>query len=227
MNIDYYKIAEDLRSYHSLEAREEVLEELYHNAIRTLKSVYLFKNFDEYEVQLRASKNESKMEVYWNALYYEKLIDYIKISIAFETYNKAILIENGVLVHLIKKSKKTNELYKIQNKGLPVKIEEFKRACAFKRDSFFENYYLEGLRLGYPTISYSTTLNENYQNIINLNQDLLLRLKEINEKRNRLHFFTEFSGAFEVEFHLKKWRQIMESANETITMKLKERLDRK
>lgn len=221
MNIDFDNIVEDLRPYHSSEAGAEILEELYHNAFRTIKHVYIFQNFDKYEIQLRDSKNEDKNEIYWNALYYEKLIDYIKISVAFETYNKALLIEYGILVHKIRKSRETKVLHKKQNDGFPITIKEFKEVCKFKREGNFGDYYLDGLQIGYPTISYRDTLNEHYQKIINLDDDLLFRLKEISEKRNRLHFFTDFKGGFVAESHLNKWRQIMKSSTETIERKIR------
>jgi len=68
----------DIAAYFETEQKKRVLEELFYNAYRTIKSVYIFKNFDEYLIQLRSGKNEDKKEVYWNASYYEKLIDYVK-----------------------------------------------------------------------------------------------------------------------------------------------------
>ena len=210
------KILEDTRAYYSKEYGERILEELFFNAYRTIRSVCIFKNFDEYVIQLKSDKNEDKKEIYWNVAYEEKLTDYIKISIAFENYNKATLIQNGYLVHKIQKSPKTKEFFKAQNNGDPVKIDEFKTVCVFIRKRPSEKYYLEGLSNGFPTISYSQTLNEKYQKIIGLDQTLLYRLKELNEKRNKLHFFTDFKGAFRVDSHIEKWKFIKECAIETI-----------
>ena len=87
---------EDLICYlENLYEKNRIIWELFSNALRTLESVYLFKNFDEFCRQLRSNKQEDKQEVYWNASYYEKLIYYVKISIAFETYNKAYLLRSG------------------------------------------------------------------------------------------------------------------------------------
>ncbi len=55
------------------------------NAHRIINSVYLFKNFDEYCRQLKSDRQEDKQKIYWTASYDEKLIDYIKIIVAFET----------------------------------------------------------------------------------------------------------------------------------------------
>lgn len=214
-------IIEDTRAYYSVAYGERILEEIFYNAYRTIRNVYLFEKFDDYVSQLISDKNEDKKKEYWKASYYEKLNDFVKISIAFENFNKAILIKQGYLVHKIKKTDRTKELHKIQNKGEPVLIEEFKKISSFKRDRIVEKYYLEGLQNGFPTITYSQTLNESHQKIIKLDSELLYRLKEINNKRNRLHFFTDFKGAFEVNSHVEKWRFIKEESIKTIERQIK------
>jgi hypothetical protein len=208
-------IVEDTRVYYSEDFAERVLEELFYNAYRTIQNVYLFKHFDEYIDQLKANENEDKKEVYWNASYYEKLNDYIKISIAFENYNKAILIQKGYMVHKIQKTELTKDLFKKQNNGEPVTIAEFRAICNFIQKRPFDKFYLEGLQNGFPTITYSKTLNESYQKIIGLDPDLLYHLKGLNDKRNKLHFFTDFKGAFKVDSHIEKWTFIKEKALHT------------
>ncbi len=142
---------EDTAAYLSIDKKQRVLEELYYNSFRTIKSVYIFKNFEEYTIQLKADKNEDKKDVYWNASYYEKLIDYVKISIAFENYNKAVLIENGYLVHKIKKDENTKELFKKQQSGIPIKIEDF---LSVAKESINTNskIFLTGLTSNFETI---------------------------------------------------------------------------
>lgn len=221
MEISINDITEDCRAYYSLDYGERILDELIFNAYRTIKSVYLFKNLDDYVSQLKSDKNEDKNEQYWNAVYYEKLMDYVKISIAFENFNKALLIEKGYLVHKIQKKVETKDFYKRQNEGKPIKIDEFKTVCSFKQDKIKGKYYLEGIQNGFPTISYSDTLNPNYQEIIQLDNDLLIWLKEINQKRNKLHFFTDFKGGIEVKSHIMKWRFIMSKSIEIIESKYK------
>jgi len=221
MNLTLNDIVEDTRAYYSKEYAERILEELFFNAYRTLKSVYIFRNFEEYLIQLKSDKNQDKKEEYWNASYYEKLTDYVKISIAFENFNKAVLIEKGYLVHKLKRSTATKELYKAQNNGEPIKIKELKSVCSFIKERPVTKYYLDGLQRGFPTISYSETLNNNYQSIISLDSELLHKLKEINNLRNRLHFFTDFKGAFEHNSHISKWTFIKETAINTIEEKIK------
>lgn len=211
---------EDTPAYLSIDKKQRVLEELYYNSFRTIKSVYIFKNFEEYTIQLKADKNEDKKDVYWNASYYEKLIDYVKISIAFENYNKAVLIENGYLVHKIKKDENTKELFKKQQSGIPIKIEDF---LSVAKESINTNskIFLTGLTSNFETINYHQTLSDNYQAIICIDNELCYRLKEINEKRNRLHFFTDFKGAYEVNSHIKLWTFIKDKSIETIELPLK------
>lgn len=217
MNLSKSDIVEDTRAYYSENFGERVLEELFFNAYRTIRSIYIFRNFEEYVIQLKGDKNEDKKEIYWNASYYEKLTDYVKISIAFENFNKATLIQNGYLVHKIQKNPKTKELYKKQNnRKEPIKISDFTAICGFTRESPDEKYYLEGLQKGFPTISYTRTLNEHHQKIIGLDPTLLYRLKELNDKRNKLHFFTDFKDAFKVESHIEYWKYIKETSITTI-----------
>ena len=218
LNPDYL---EDTAAYINSDRKERILTELYFNSYRTLNGVYLFKNFDEYVQQLKSDKNEDKKEIYWNASYYEKLIDYVKISIAFETYNKAILLDNGYLIHKIKKDSNNKNLFDIQKKGFPVKIDEFMKVSQIENDRLENKMYLSGLTDNFDTISYSVTLNDNYQKIIGLDRELCGRLKEINNNRNRLHFFTDFKGAFEVNGHIKKWTYIKKVAFDTIENKSK------
>lgn len=214
---------EDTAAYLDETKRKIILSELFFNAFRTIKNVYIFKNFDEYEAQLRASTNEEKKEVYWNASYYEKLIDYIKIGVAFETYNKAVLLNAGILVHKIKNSSLTKAFFKVQSNGIPVRYDEFlDHVGTLKDNNRKEGIYLNGLTEYFQTIKYSETLNESYQEIIGLNEDLLFQLKKMNEKRNRLHFFTDYKGAFEVSRHIANWKFIMTKSIETIEGPLKE-----
>ncbi|RAV28043.1 hypothetical protein [Sinomicrobium soli] len=182
------------------------------NAYRIIKSVYIFTHFDEYCRQLRSDKQEDKQEIYWNASYYEKLIDYIKIITAFETLNKAVLVKKGILIHKIEHSKLNKELYKQQSAGKPVKISDF-YLDGYPEITVRRNITeFNGLAKSMATINFSHTLNEEYQSVLNLDKKLVYYLKEINLKRNRLHLYTDFHGAFSVEHHIEKWRFIKETS---------------
>lgn len=55
-------------------------------------------------------------------------------------------------------------------------------------------------------------MNDNYQEILKLDKNLVHHLKDINKKRNRLHFYSDFTGAFRVDSHIAKWKFIKESS---------------
>lgn len=135
---------------------------------------------------------------------------------AFENYNKAVLIKNGYLVHKIKKNGLHKELFKMQDNVQPVKIADFKKVCGFKLENRHSKYSLDGLQKNLQTINYSETLSEKFQEIIGIDATLVSRLKEIYEYRNKLHFYTDFKGAFQVDLHIDKWRFIKDTSIATI-----------
>jgi hypothetical protein len=217
---------DDTAVYLDIDRKERILVELFHNAFRTIKSVYLFQIFAEYIKQLQSVKQEDKKEVYWNVSYHEKLIDYVKISIAFETFNKAILLQNGLLIHKIKSQKDTKQFSVLQRAGKPINASDFVSHVGTTKDDK-NRIFLNGLTSYFETIKYSDTLNENYQAIICLDKVLLSHLKKINIERNRLHFFTDFKGAFEVNSHISKWEFIMKYSIDTIEKPLKLRYNKR
>ena len=80
---------------------------------------------------------------------------------------------------------------------------------------------LNGLTKNLSTINFSHTLNENYQAILKQDEDLVGYLKEINQKRNRLHFYSDFKGAFSVQHYISKWQFIMEQSQTVIGEEMK------
>ncbi len=157
-----YKLDEDVKLYYDTGySKTRFLWELITNADRVINSVYLLKNFDEYSRQLRSNKQEDKQEIYWNAAYHEKLIDYIKIIVAFETLNKALLIKNGILIHKID-GKFNRQLQKKQDKGTPIEIKEFFQNNYTNIDFVRRKAELNGLLKNLSTINFSHTLNDEY-----------------------------------------------------------------
>lgn len=181
------------------------------NSDRIINSVYLFKHFDDYCSQLNSDRQEDKLEVYWKASYYEKLIDYIKIIVAFETMNKALLLKNGFLIHKID-HRHDKKLQKKQATGIPITLNEFYTNNYTNIDWIRKEANLNGLMQNYPTINFSHTLNDHYQEILQLDKELVQHLKVINQKRNKLHFYSDFTGAFEVSRHIAKWKFIKENS---------------
>jgi len=168
------KYSKDIVAYQTKSIYSLILiNELLHNSLRTIKSVYIFKNFEEYCRQLKSDKQEDKLEIYWETSYGEKLIDYIKISVAFETFNKAQLLKKGIIVHKIN-PKFDKKISKVQTRGIPVKMTDFfknklETVNLFDKENEFFGAFYESC----STINYAHTLNENYQEYINLENQLL------------------------------------------------------
>jgi hypothetical protein len=131
------------------------------------------------------------------------------------------LLDNGFIVHQIKKNSLNAYLFTDQQNGIPIRAADFLQVSEETSDMFDNKIYLTGFRENFSTLNYSMTLSEKYQEIIQLDKELCYRLKEINEKRNQLHFFTDFKGAFELKSHISKWRYIMANSIQTIETKLK------
>lgn len=217
-----FELNEEIELYYDTgHSKKRLLWELLNNSYRVINSVYIFKNFEEYGRQLASARQEDKNEVYWNGAYHEKLIDYIKIIIAFETFNKVLLIKKGILIHKIDKDF-NKQLERKQSRGIPIKIEDFFQNNNTSIDFVRRNAELNGLNKNLATISFSQTLNDHYQSILGLDKELVNHLKDINVKRNRLHLYSDFKGAFNVSHHIKKWKYI----KETSIVIIKNELDR-
>jgi hypothetical protein len=192
------KYLDDTKVYLNREKRMAIVLELLHYAYFIYDRVYVFKNFDAYAESFRV---EPKSDVYWNGLHYEKMIDHIRICTAFENYNKAVLLSKDILVHAAdQNSNKT--YYKQQKAGLPVLIDEFMKTNPFMQEEPYKAWYLSGLSPNFNTITFSQTLKPGYQELVALDPRFLGYLTNINIKRNRLHFYKNYSGAFEVNRHL-------------------------
>lgn len=216
-----YKIEDEIKLYYDNGySQKRILWGLISNAHRMIHSVYIFKHFEEFCRQLESDKQEDKKEIYWAGSYDEKLIDYIKIVVAFETFNKALLIKNNILIHKID-HKFNKKLYKKQQNGVPIPIQEFYEGNYSNLDVRKRTAELNGLTKNLSTINFSHTLNDYYQAILNHDKDLVGYLKEINLKRNRLHLYSDFKGAFSVQHFIAKWKFIMETSQSIITDEMK------
>lgn len=196
------KYLDETKVYLSREKRMDIVLELLHYAYFVYDRVYIFKNFEAYAESFRV---EPKSDVYWNGTHYEKMIDHIRICTAFENYNKAVLLSKDVLVHTADPNS-NKVLYKQQKAGLPVFIDEFLKANNFIQETPHKEWHLSGLTPNFNTITFSQTLKSGYQDMINLHTRFLGYLTSINMKRNRLHFYKNYDGAFEVNRHLESIR---------------------
>lgn len=196
------KYLDETKVYLSPEKRMDIVLELLHYAYFIYDRVYVFKNFDAYAESFRV---EPKSDVYWNGLHYEKMIDQIRICTAFENYNKAMLLSKDILVHTADPNS-NKAFHKQQKAGLPILLNEFLKTNTFVQDAPHKEWFLSGLTPNFNTITFSQTLKPGYQEVINLDPRFLGYLTNINIKRNRLHFYKNYAGAFEVNRHLDSIR---------------------
>jgi len=199
----------------------KMIWEVSQNALRMIKGVYRFKYFEEYISQKKSSNQEDKKSEYWTASYHELIVDYIKISIAFENYNKVALLRKGYLIHKIDR-KFNKKLYKNQVNGIPVKVEDFLKNNFTSFESSNSKAKLNGLNEKLFTINYLDTLNDRHQEIIGLEPQFIVELKKINKKRNQLHFFIDFKGAHEVNRYIQQWTYIKDMSLDLIEKQFKE-----
>ncbi len=192
------KYLDETKVYVNREKRLDIVLELLHYVYFIYDRVYVFKNFDAYAESFRL---EGKSDVYWNGLHHEKMIDQIRICTAFENYNKAVLLSKDILVHTVHPNS-NRAFFKQQKAGLPILLDEFLKTNTFVQDAANKEWYLSGLTPNFNTITFSQTLKPGYQEVIGLDTRFLGYLMNINVKRNRLHFYKNYAGAFEVNRHL-------------------------
>jgi hypothetical protein len=192
------KYLDETKVYLNREKRMDIVLELLHYTYFIYDRVYVFKHFEAYAESFRI---EPKSDVCWNGLHYEKLIDQIRICTAFENYNKAILLSKDILVHTAD-ANSNKAFYKQQKAGLPITLDEFLKTNSFVQEGPHKEWYLSGLTPNFNTVTFSQTLKPGYQDVINLDPAFLGYLANINVKRNRLHFYKNYAGAFEVNRHL-------------------------
>jgi len=184
---------DETQAYVNEHERLKVAWELLSYANMLYSRVYVFKNYGAFAQSFDANPPSSE---YWEGLSYEKLIDDIKICTAFENYNKSVLLSKGVVIHLIDTRK--NRVLAKRQKSTPVLISDFLKSNKFIQKDRFSGLYLEGFQ-NFNTISFSRTLTDSYQEFIDLDSRFLGYLKNLNEKRNRLHYLKNYHGAYRVQ----------------------------
>lgn len=211
---------DDTKGYLNEEERLADSWELLVYAHMLYHRVYVFKNFDAFSKSFHIrDHNDNPPPEYWEGLSNEKLIDQIKICTAFENYNKAVLLSKGFIVHNIDE-KKNRDLAKEQRLR-PISILDFNKTNSFVKNDYSNELFLDGLK-DFTTISFSRTLSPAYQEIIRLEDRFLNYLKNLNEKRNRLHFYKNYAGAFRVETYLENLKYAMTYGTHLLKLKIDE-----
>ena len=121
------------------------------------------------------------------------ILDAIKIITCFENFFKAELLLKGYVIHRIVCNKRYAIFSKHQEKT-PIRISDIKRAEGLLGKKKI-NYVFKSLNE--TTIIFSIFLNRRgYQSILKFPQRLYDILKDINEKRNTLHYLAGQSAAY-------------------------------
>lgn len=122
------------------------------------------------------------------------LIDWIRVSICFENYMKAILLQKGYLIHQINKEIPELENLAKSQKKRPIPVSEFQEINLILDKKVSRERLKEGLKL--QTIQFNLLLKTKYQNKIQLPAGIHKIITEINKKRNNLHFYHEAENSY-------------------------------
>lgn len=149
-------------------------------------------------------------------LIFEHLVDNIRIILFFENYMKAVLIKKGFCVHNLKKEKDEYRILAESQYNKPISIHEIRAATDLKNISDLNGHFLKGLKS--TTVNFSTLLSKNYCSFNNLDEDLILSLKNISKDRNKLHFnnHTEFYFSPKKIALIKKIASFVDQQNEVL-----------
>ena len=171
---------------------------LLHNSIKMFKSANIIKNIDKYHVLVESLRKKNKGNIdhiknfdIIDVLSDDMMIDRIKIIMCFENAFKSYLIENKIIVHLLKKE---NRITIRNNINKPITFDEFFLSFDYNLDS--DSQVLSLPYLDRRTLSYSSLTNNNYRKIINIPDAILKILNDINKKRNNHHLFHSDSDTF-------------------------------
>lgn len=167
--------------YHDNFVRDFFAISLVTFAYSNFKKVTKIKELDNLKKHVNSrdsgkSKISQDLSLLSNSIF-SSLIDSILICISFENYFKAKLLLNDFVIHEIDKEE-NKELFKKQKKQ-PISMTEI---CCNQNKKYNE--------LKDTTLQFGFLLNnKNYIKYYNLDSKTIAYLKELNKKRNNLHFY--------------------------------------
>jgi len=154
--------------------------------LEEFKHAYIIQNLDQLEALLdKKDRGEIGLEEFGQALapfMFDDLSDAIRICVFFENYMKAILMSERMIVHQFS-SERLKPLGKRQSKRPIV-------------NRYFVKCHIEPREMSEQTIGMGTMLNNKYQEVIKLPEDVLAIVREINSSRNELHFRPSIAGEY-------------------------------
>lgn len=120
--------------------------------------------------------------------------DWIRITICFENYMKAVLLMNGYLIHKVDRNQFGLKTLSNNQSKRPIGLTTFNQKYNFSMHIESKQWMLEGVKP--QTLDFSTLLRKKYQEEIKLPNKILELIKEINYKRNNLHFYHEATNSY-------------------------------
>ncbi|HMU14709.1 MAG TPA: hypothetical protein PKE53_11975 [Flavobacteriales bacterium] len=154
--------------------------------LEEFKGAYIIQHLDKLEALLdKKDRGEISIEEFGQAMapfMFYSLSDSIRICVFFENYMKAILMSERMIVHQFA-SERLKPLGKRQSKRPIV-------------NRYFVKCHIEPREISEQTIGMGTMLNNKYQEIIKLPEDVLAIVREINSSRNELHFRPSIAGEY-------------------------------
>ena len=154
--------------------------------LEEFKHAYIIQNLEKLEALLdRKDRGEISLEDFGQALapfMFENLSDAIRICVFFENYMKAILMSKSIIVHQF-----TTERLK------PLGRKQSKRPI---ENRYFLECRIEPHEVSEQTVGMGSMLNNKYQEVIELPDDVRSIVREINACRNELHFRPNIAGEY-------------------------------
>jgi hypothetical protein len=146
---------------------------------------------------------------------FESYTDAFKINVFFENYLKARLLQGGYIIHKIKNSKAYASLSKKQLNE-PISLSELlsndKESLNFSKEVVLDS------SLTNITLPISTMFKVKYNEVIKLPNDILETVKYITNKRNEIHFLSDWEFAISTSF-LDSLERLLSFVNSQIQIK--------
>jgi hypothetical protein len=153
------------------------------------KRASIVKHFDALASASGAGKDDMDLQAQFPDVFYDALIDSIRIGLCFENYFKAKLLLAGFLVHVVDKSQ--NETLFRAQKIRPVETAKAIPAGTASLGSS-ESSILKKNTLDYELLLESVE----YRKYFNVDEQIISFLEDLHKKGNRLHVYNFDKGGF-------------------------------
>jgi hypothetical protein len=128
---------------------------------------------------------------------FDKIIDYTRIVLCFENYYKTMLLVDGYIVHVIKKTQSFKHLSEKQ-KNTPVTLQELKEIEQFSYDRQSDTFTHPGISI--RTLQISQLVSKEYQQMIQTPSHILDSIKSVIRYRNNIHFLLNEEGKLDFAY---------------------------